>query len=99
MVSAPTGAPRRRLLYRDGRSTGNRQESTAFSSMPERLYLDHAPTPPVLLEAREAMAHALETWANPSSPHADGRRARAALEESRRTIAEALGRRHDVLFA
>lgn len=66
--------------------------------MPERLYLDHAATTPVLLEAREAMDRALETWANPSSPHADGRRARAALEQARRAFAEALGWRHDVIF-
>ncbi len=63
-----------------------------------RLYLDHAATTPVLPEAREAMAHALERWANPSSPHADGRAARAALEHARADIAEALGWRHDVIF-
>jgi len=45
------------------------------------------------------MAAALESWANPSSPHADGRRARGALEQARKTIAEALGWRHDVIFA
>jgi cysteine desulfurase len=44
------------------------------------------------------MAAALESWANPSSPHADGRRARAALEEARKTIADALGWRHDVIL-
>src|SRR5437763_14879865 len=64
----------------------------------ERLYLDHAATTPVLPEARAAMAAALEAWANPSSPHADGRRTRAALEETRKTIAEAPGWRHDVIF-
>jgi cysteine desulfurase len=69
-----------------------------FLSMSERLYLDHAATSPLLPEAREAMSHALETWANPSSPHADGRRARAAFEDARRAIAEALGWRHDVIF-
>jgi cysteine desulfurase len=68
-------------------------------SGPERLYLDHAATTPVLPEARTAMAAALEAWANPSSPHADGRRSRAALEEARKTVAEALGWRHDVIFA
>jgi cysteine desulfurase len=64
----------------------------------QRLYLDHAATTPVLPEARSAMAAALAAWANPSSPHADGRRARAALEEARRGIAEALGWRHDVIL-
>ena len=67
-------------------------------STTDRLYLDHAATTPVLPEAREAMGRALETWANPSSPHADGRAARAALEQARRTIAEALGWRHDVIL-
>ena len=63
-----------------------------------RLYLDHAATTPVLPEARDAIAHALETWANPSSPHADGRAARAALERARVDVADALGWRHDVIF-
>ena len=44
------------------------------------------------------MAAALEYWANPSSPHADGRAARAALEQARRLVADALGWRHDVIF-
>src|SRR3954469_9247178 len=70
----------------------------ALLSAPDRLYLDHAATTPVLAEARAAVARALEIWANPSSPHADGRRARAALEEARRTVAEALGWRHDASF-
>jgi len=66
--------------------------------MSERLYLDHAATSPVLPEAHDAMSNALETWTNPSSPHADGRRARAALEDARRAIAQTLGWRHDVIF-
>ncbi|MFL6752630.1 MAG: cysteine desulfurase family protein [Sphingomicrobium sp.] len=64
----------------------------------QRLYLDHAATTPVLAPARAAVAAALEGWANPSSPHADGRKARAALEETRRTISQALDWRHDVIL-
>ena len=64
----------------------------------QRLYLDHAATTPMLPEARAAVTAAMEEWANPSSPHADGRRARAAFEGARRTIADALGWRHDVIF-
>ena len=56
-----------------------------------RIYLDHAATTPVIPAAREAMAEAVERWANPSSPHAEGRAARAALEDARRRIASALG--------
>jgi cysteine desulfurase len=44
------------------------------------------------------MAEMLELWVNPSSPHADGRRARSALEKARATVAEALGWRHDVIL-
>lgn len=65
---------------------------------PDRLYLDHAAITPVLPEAREAIERALEQPGNPSSPHADGRKARALLEEARRTIAEELGWRHDVIL-
>jgi len=64
----------------------------------ERLYLDHAAITPVVAEALEAIAQALETIGNPSSPHADGRAARAALEDARRTIAEVLEWRHDVIL-
>src|SRR6478672_10886039 len=91
------GAPRRRVLYRVARSRGNRQESLALNR-PDRVYLDHAATTPVLPEARAAMAAALAAWANPSSPHGDGRKARAALEEARRGIAEALDWSHDVIL-
>ena len=66
--------------------------------MKQRIYLDHAATTPMLPEARAAMAEALQRWANPSSPHAEGRAARAALEQARGTIAEALGWRHDVIL-
>jgi cysteine desulfurase len=55
-----------------------------------RTYLDHAATTPLIMAAREAMTRALAEWANPSSPHAEGRAARAALEDARRRIAAAL---------
>jgi cysteine desulfurase len=63
-----------------------------------RIYLDHAATTPVLPEARAAMVDALERWANPSSPHGEGRTAKAALERARERIAQALGWKHDILF-
>lgn len=44
------------------------------------------------------MADGLARWANPSSPHAEGRAARAALEDARMRIKAALGWRHHLLF-
>jgi cysteine desulfurase len=63
-----------------------------------RLYLDHAATTPLLPLARAAMAEGLERWANPSSPHAEGRAARAALEEARARIAHALDFDGTIIF-
>jgi cysteine desulfurase len=56
-----------------------------------RIYLDHASTTPILPEAQAAMAEAFRNWANPSSPHAEGRAVRALLEGARRRIAAAFG--------
>jgi cysteine desulfurase len=66
--------------------------------MQPRVYLDHAATTPVLPQVRAAMARGIEVWANPNSPHAEGRAARALLEEARSAIAETLDWRHDVIF-
>jgi cysteine desulfurase len=73
-------------LYRAGFRQGNR----GGFLVAERLYLDHAATTPVIAAARAAVTHGFERWANPSSPHAAGRAARAALEDARRRIAAAL---------
>ena len=70
----------------------------AILSGSERLYLDHAATTPVLAEARAALQRGFDSWANPSSPHAEGRAAHSLLEEARSTIADVLGWRHDVIF-
>lgn len=59
--------------------------------MPNRIYLDHASTTHILREAADAMAQGFGAWANPSSAHAEGRAARAALEDARSAIASALG--------
>ena len=49
-----------------------------------RIYLDHAATTPVRPEVLEAMQPYLgERFGNPSSLHAEGRRAHDALEEAR----------------
>jgi cysteine desulfurase len=63
-----------------------------------RIYLDHAATTPLIPAAREAMAEALERWHNPSSPHAEGRAAKAALEAARERIAAALGWSGRIVF-
>lgn len=66
--------------------------------MTERLYLDHAATTPMLPAARSAMADGMLKWANPSSPHSEGRAARAQFEEARARIAAALGWQHEIIF-
>lgn len=63
-----------------------------------RVYLDHAATTPLRPEAREAMRLGFELWANPSSPHAEGRRARAALEGARAQVKAALDWDGEVIF-
>lgn len=54
-------------------------------------YLDHAATTPILPTVVEAMAEQYPHVGNASSLHTSGRRARAAVEESRESIAAALG--------
>ena len=56
-------------------------------------YLDHAATTPMLPEALAAMTAELALTGNPSSLHTAGRRARRVVEESRETLAAALGAR------
>lgn len=56
-----------------------------------RIYLDNAATTPLDPEVFEAMKpFMLEDFGNPSSTHAHGRKARAAIESSRKKIAELL---------
>ena len=56
-----------------------------------RTYLDHAATTPLMDCARDAMIASLAHTGNASSLHAAGRAARRRVEESRETIAGALG--------
>ncbi|HQQ82524.1 MAG TPA: cysteine desulfurase family protein [Cyclobacteriaceae bacterium] len=56
-----------------------------------RVYLDNAATTPLDPEVFEAMKpFMLEDFGNPSSTHAHGRKVRAAIESSRKKIAELL---------
>lgn len=59
--------------------------------MTKRIYLDWNATAPMDETAVAAMVEAARVWANPSSVHADGRRARALLEDCRERIAAMLG--------
>jgi cysteine desulfurase len=55
------------------------------------IYLDHAATTPLRREALEAMLPLLtDDFGNPSSAHAAGRKARAALDEAHERVAERL---------
>lgn len=62
------------------------------------IYLDHAATTRLKPAARAAMAEGFALWANPSSPHTAGRRARAALEDAREQIKAALGWEGELIF-
>jgi len=59
-----------------------------------RSYLDHAATTPVDPEVAEAMARVYRgVHGNPSSIYAEGRAARALVDEAREQVAEAIGAR------
>src|SRR5712671_767567 len=59
--------------------------------MADRIYLDWNATAPLRREAREAMTAAMDLSGNPSSVHAEGRKARKVVEDARATIAGAVG--------
>lgn len=71
--------------------------SPTFPAQP-RLYLDHAATTPLSAAARAAVLDGMARWANPSSPHAEGRAARAALEDARARIGAVLGWNGPLIF-
>jgi cysteine desulfurase len=57
-----------------------------------RIYLDHNATTPLRPEVVDAVTAALrERWGNPSSTHAEGAAARAALERAREQVAALVG--------
>ncbi len=61
---------------------------------PPLIYLDHSATTPLLPAVLEAMLPWFTTgYGNPSSLHAPGRAAAAALQRARRTVAELIGAR------
>src|SRR2546428_6251262 len=57
-----------------------------------RVYLDHAATTPVAPEVAEAMARVYrDVPGNPSSVYAEGRSARALVDDAREQVAAAIG--------
>jgi cysteine desulfurase len=58
-----------------------------------RTYLDWNATAPLRPEARAAAVAALDLAGNPSSPHAEGRQARARIEDARERVAALVGAR------
>ena len=55
------------------------------------IYLDHNATAPLRAEARAAMQAAFDCVGNPSSVHAEGRKARAMIEAARSQIVDLMG--------
>ena len=57
----------------------------------KRVYFDNAATSPIASEVIEVMKKVMEeNYGNPSSTHADGRKARTLIEEARKSIASLL---------
>ncbi|MBW4708890.1 cysteine desulfurase [Roseobacter sp. YSTF-M11] len=57
----------------------------------KRVYLDHNATTPLRREARAAMVAAMDQVGNPSSVHAEGRAAKAIVEQARAQVAQTVG--------
>lgn len=83
------------------RYIGTSSKIAIFSSacpIRDRIYLDHAATSPLRPEAKAAMEEGYRLWANPSSPHAEGRKARAMLEDARERIKTTLEWDGELIF-
>ena len=68
--------------------------------MAKRIYLDWNASSPLSQSAFKAMKNSLSNFANPSSLHFEGRKARIAIEQARDKIAEILGlkSRFNIIF-
>ena len=55
------------------------------------VYMDYNATTPLRQEVKDRMVGALEVYANASSMHESGRRARAEIESARRSVAAIIG--------
>jgi cysteine desulfurase len=75
------------------------EPGAAASRNAQPVYLDHAASTPMYREAVDAMVAQLTHLGNPSSLHASGRAARRVVEESRESLARAVGcRPGEVVF-
>jgi cysteine desulfurase len=77
-----------------GRLSATPVRSAASQSLrpqTSRTYLDYNATAPLRPEARAAMIDALDLVGNPSSVHAEGRRARSVVEAAREKVARLVG--------
>jgi cysteine desulfurase len=63
--------------------------------MTSDIYLDAASATPLLPEAREAFISAVDVYGDPLNIHGPGREARRLLDESRLTVASAIGAQAD----
>jgi cysteine desulfurase len=63
-----------------------------------RIYLDWNATAPLRPEARQALIDALDVAGNPSSVHAEGRKARGIVETARAQVAALVGARADDVY-
>jgi cysteine desulfurase len=68
------------------------QHTSIWTDMPgERSYLDYNATAPLLDGVREEMIAAFSVVGNPSSVHAEGRKARKLIEDARLEVATLVG--------
>ncbi|MFT3730202.1 MAG: aminotransferase class V-fold PLP-dependent enzyme [Hyphomicrobium sp.] len=72
------------------RTTRGAHQASARGSV-RRTYLDYNATAPLRPEAKAAMVEALDVVGNPSSVHAEGRRARSIIEAARESVARLVG--------
>lgn len=73
--------------------------AAASAATTKRAYLDYNATAPLRSEAKAAMIAALDVVGNPSSVHAEGRRARGVVEAARESVARLVGARpSEVVF-
>ena len=75
-----------------GPDSGRTQFYSIICFMSQRIYLDNAATTPLDGRVIDSMREVMESqFGNPSSIHAEGRQARALIEQARKTVANCIG--------